>query len=161
MISQKTLRRLDHSTGYLLWLDMDPPVRLCSYGEVTAAGQQWRAGAFVVDGLEEGEHGVEGITITLDDIDYLCARRLRQQWRPAIACEWSLLEKGDDGWETELLFSGQLEAPTLNGTGSVTIRAALNGPDTSFCPRVPFESSHSLARGFEIVINGTTYRMGE
>lgn len=159
MISQDTLRRLNHSTGDLLSIAFDPALKLSSYGHIAVLGDGWLPGDFEVSGLQEGEHGIESIQITLGDPDFSLAWRVREEWRPGIDCEWHLLYFGSTGWETDLLFSGQLEKPRIGNRGTVDFEARVASADTAWVPRVPFESSHSLARGAEVVLNGTTYRI--
>jgi hypothetical protein len=159
MIGLATLRQLAHATGQLLYIDFAPQVRLCSYGAVHVLGQDWSPGDFEVDTLQVDQQGVASIAITLGDVDYAWARRLRAEFVPGIACEWHLLYRGNTGWETEQVFSGLLERPRISAKGTVQIDAQIASGHTAVCPRVPFESPYSLARGSELVINGTTYRV--
>jgi hypothetical protein len=157
VITPSTLRQLAHRRGQLIYLGLSPDVRLCSRGRVNADGQTWESAGFTVD-AEFGQHGMEAITILLDDIDYAWAWRMRE-FRPGVVCQWSLMYAAGNEWVCEQLFSGVIEAPRTTPRNQVQIKARVATGDTAWAPRVPFESPHSLPRGSEILINGTTYRV--
>ncbi|MEZ5571163.1 MAG: hypothetical protein R3E64_03990 [Halioglobus sp.] len=157
MISAATLRQIAHTHGQLLYMALSPEVRLCSYGALNVLGDVWGHGDFGVAAIEVGQQGVEAITITLGDLDHAWAQRMRAEFVPGIVCEWHLLYRGRTEWETDLVFSGALERPRITGKGEVQIDAQVASADTAVVPRIPHESPWSLARGTQIVLNGTTY----
>lgn len=159
MIGHNTLRQLAHSTGSLLYLGFSHEVRLCSHSALHVLGQDWAHGDFSVGSVQVGQQGVSAITVTLGDMDFAWAWRLRTEFAPGILCQWHLLYRGAAGWETELSFSGALERPRIGKNGSVQIDAKVDSGATAVAPRIPHESRWSLPRGAEIVINGTTYQV--
>lgn len=155
MISLATLQQLSHSTGHLVMMNFSPEIRLCSYGNVTAGGHEWQPGDVTPSPLDVDETGVSAITLTLAEDHW--GLFFQEQFEPNIACEWHLLYRGSRGWETEQIFDGFLDQPRILRDGSVRVEAAVVAGDTAVAPRIPFESPYSLARGSELVINGTTY----
>ena len=158
MISTQTLRQLAHRKGQLIYLGLSPDVRLCSRGHVDALGQSWTPAGLTVE-PQVGPHGVQSITISLDDTDYTWSARLRREFVAGIACQWYLIYSGPAGWEWQQFFSGTIDAVKIPARGDVKLIARVATGDTAVVPRVPFYSPHSLARGSERVINGTTYRV--
>lgn len=159
MISIETLRQLAQKTGNLVYFGWGGGLRLCSRETLVVLGKVWEEAGFSVVPQEVGQQGVESIRIQIIDVDFSWARRLRQDFGPGIACQWHLVYRAGDQWESALQFSGELEAARIGRDGMVEIVASVAAGHTAWSPRVPFESPHSLPRGSEIVINGTTYRV--
>lgn len=158
MIAPASRRQLAAAKGHLLYLGLSPEARLCSRGRVEANGQLWEPAGFTTES-ESGPHGIAAITIVLDDIDFHWSWRLREEFRPGLSCEWWEIHGGAGRWECEPLFSGVIDAAHIKTRNQVQLVARVVTGDTAWAPRVPFESPYSLARGSEIVINGTTYRV--
>ena len=157
-ISTATLQRVAHSVGELLYIGLDPVVRLCTRGQMDVLGETWLYGDFEVTHETKGLHGLTEISLTLEDPALTWSNRFMTEFKPGIPCEFYLMYRGGNGWETDKRFSGFLNEPRLRGP-QVELRARLSGGNVARVPRVRHESPYSLARGAERVINGTTYRI--
>jgi hypothetical protein len=161
MIRAATLQQLAHRQGDLVYMGLTPEVRLCTVGTLQLLGADWAAADVEVVAQQVSQQGVESISISLGDMDHYWANRLRSEFAPGIACQWHRVYFGSNGWETDLVFSGQLERPRSTGKGTMLIEAQVASGATAVVPRIPHESPWSLPRGSEVVLNGTTYTVGQ